>query len=225
MSVANPSGTPTAGATYPTGDGTGTVAVIVADGISAAVAIVNSVYRQIGHVSLSRHCAAPYEEDERSSTSMSEVLEHGDLLDSIPGMEAARQAEADGLKRRGLLTKVLEEDVLAKADILGARFLNAIKQPDTDADKYKARYVAQGCGDKDKLFIAQHLSTLRQSSTNVIVSTSAVLGWRLFSHDVNQEYIQSKDSLTRELYVCVRKSDTRYFELKAGELLRLRRPL
>jgi len=142
VAVANPSGTPTTGATYPTGDGTGTVAVNVADGVSAAGAIVDSVSRQIGHVSLSRHRAAPDKENERSSTFMTEVLEPGDPRASIPGMEAARQAEADGLKRLGVWTKVLEENVPAKANILGARFVNAIKEPNTDAAKYKARYVA-----------------------------------------------------------------------------------
>jgi len=195
VAVANPPGIPTAGATDPTGDGTGTVAVNFADGISAAGAFVNSMYRQIGHVSLSLHRAVPYEEDERSSTFMTQVLEPDDPRASIPGMEAARQAEADGLKRRGLWSKVLEEDVAAKANILGARFVNAIKEPNTDADTYEARYVAQGCGDKDKPFIVHNLSTLRQSSTQVIVSTSAVLGWRLFSHDVNQAYLQSKEAV------------------------------
>ena len=225
LAVADPSSTLTAGATDPTGDRTGTVAVNVADGISAAGAFVNSLSRQIGHVSLSRHRAAPYDEKERSSTSMTEVLEPGDPRASIPGMEAAKQAEADGLKRRGVWTKVLEESVPAKANILGARLVNEIKEPNTNAAQYKERYVAQSCGDKDKPFIVPNLSTLRQSPTKVIVSTSAALGWRLFSHDVNQAYHQSKDAMARELYVRVRKRDAKYFELKAGELLLSRKPL
>jgi len=208
VAVTNSSGTPRAGATDPTGDGTGTVAFNVADGISAAGVIFNSVYRHIGLVSLSRLRAAPSEEDERSSTFMKEVLEPGDPRASIPGMEAAIQAEADGLKRRGVWSKVLEEYVPAKANIFGTRFVNAIKEPNSDADTYKARYVAQGCGDKDKPFIVHNLSTLRQSSTKVIFLTST-----------------RNDAMARELYVRVRKIHTKYFELKAGELLRWRKQL
>ena len=75
------------------------------------------------------------------------------------------------------------------ANILGGRFVLAIKQPNIPTEVAKARYVAQGCGDREKPFIVHNLSTLRQSSTKVILSTSAVFGWRFLSHDVNQAYL------------------------------------
>jgi len=140
-------------------------------------------------------------------------------------MEAAKWAEADGLKHRRAWKKVHKRDVPAGANILGARFVNAIKQPNTPAEKAKSRFVAQGFGDKEKPFIVHNLSTLRQSSTKLIVSTSAVLGWRLFSHDVNQAYLQSRDAMTRDLYVRVRPKDAKYFKLQDGELLKLLKPL
>lgn len=111
------------------------------------------------------------------------------------------------------------------ANILGARFVLGIKQPNTPKEAAKARYVAQGCGDREKPFIVHNLSTLRQSSTKVIVSTSAVFGCRLFSHDVNQAYLQSKDAMARDLYVKVRPRDAKYFGLAENELLRMLKPL
>jgi len=111
------------------------------------------------------------------------------------------------------------------ANILGARFVLAIKQPNTPTEVAKARYVAQGCGDRDKPFIVHNLSMLRQSSTKVILSTSAVFGWRLFSHDINQAYLQIKDAMARDLYVKVRPRDAKSFGLHENELLRMLKPL
>lgn len=50
----------------------------------------------------------------------------------------------------------------------------------------------QGNRDKEKTFIVSNMSTLRQSSTKFIVSTAAVMKFRVFIHDVKQTYLQSK---------------------------------
>jgi len=47
------------------------------------------------------------------------------------------------------------------ANVLGARFVLAIKQPNTPTEVAKARYVGQGCGEREKPFIVHNLSTLR----------------------------------------------------------------
>ena len=52
-----------------------------------------------------------------------------------------------------------------------------------------------------------------------------MLGWRLFSHDVNQTYLQSKDTMRWDLYVRVRSKDAKYPQLLDGELLKLLKPL
>jgi len=158
----------------------------VSDGISAADALVNSVGRRIREVARREHRGSTTADDQPSLTFITEVLQPGDPRATSEPMELAKQAEADGLKRRCVWEKVHKDDVPDNANILGARFVLAIKLPNTPTDAAKARYVAQGCGDCEKPFIVHNLSTLRQSSTKVIVSTSAVFGWRFFSHDVNQ---------------------------------------
>ena len=195
------------------------------NGITAAEALVADIGRQVGGAARRGAGGSANEQEAASTTLITEVLEPGDPRALTPEMEAAKWAEADGLKRRRAWKKVHKRDVPAGANILGARFVNAIKQPNTPAEKAKSRFVAQGFGDKEKPFIVHNLSTLRQSSTKLIVSTSAVLGWRLFSHDVNQAYLQSKDAMTRDLYVRVRPKDAKYFKLQDGELLKLLKPL
>ena len=195
------------------------------NGITAAEALVADIGRRVRGAARRGAGGSENEQEAASTTLITEVLEPGDPRALTPEMEAAKWAEADGLKHRRAWKKVHKRDVPAGANILGARFVNAIKQPNTPAEKAKSRFVAQGFGDKEKPFIVHNLSTLRQSSTKLIVSTSAVLGWRLFSHDVNQAYLQSRDAMTRDLYVRVRPKDAKYFKLQDGELLKLLKPL
>jgi len=89
----------------------------------------------------------------------------------------------------------------------------------------KARFVAQGSTDKAKAFVVHNLSALRHSSTKIPVSTSAVLGLRVLSHDVNQAYLQSKEKLAREVLLRPRARDARYFGVRDEEVLEALLPL
>jgi len=88
----------------------------------------------------------------------------------------------------------------------------------------KPWYAAQGCGDRERSLIAYNMSTLRQSSTKVIVSTSVVFDWRYFSYDVNQVYLQSEGAIARDLYGKERPREAKYLGLDENELLRMLEP-
>jgi len=206
-------------------NGTSPAAHNVSDGSSSADALVNSVGRRIGEVARREHRGSTTADDQPSLTFITEVLKPGDPSATSEPMELAKNAEADRLKLRCVWEKVYKDDMPDNANILGARFVLAIKQPNTPTEVAKAHYVAQGCGDRDKPFIVHNLSMLRQSSTKVILSTSAVFGWRLFSHDINQVYLQIKDAMARDLYVKVRPRDAKSFGLHENELLRMLKPL
>lgn len=79
--------------------------------------------------------------------------------------------------------------------------------------------MVQGNTDKEKPFIVHNNSTLLQSSTKLLVSTSAVLYFRIFSHDVTQAYLQRKDAMSRVIYVKPRIKDAALFGLKEDELM------
>ena len=112
-----------------------------------------------------------------------------------------------------------------KAKVLGGRMVKVIKRFNTADASAKARFVAQGNTGKANAFVVHNLSALRQSSTKILVSTSAVLGFRVFSHDVNQAYLQSKDKLSREVFVRPRARDARYFGVHDDEGLEVLLPL
>lgn len=156
---------------------------------------------------------------------VTEVLEPGDPRANTPAFRAARKEEADGLRLRRTWDVVARADLPPGANIIKGRFVNALKHAGTAKEKAKGRFVAQGHKDKDKPFVVHNNPTLRQRSTKIIVSASAVLTFRVFSHDVNQSYLQSKDHLSREIYLQPRLADMDLFGLKEGECLHLLKPL
>lgn len=115
----------------------------------------------------------------------------------------------------------INEDGLA----IGGRFVLIMKKVITSALKERTRYIAQGYSDGNKPYVVQDTSTLRSSYISVILSVSVVMGFRLFSHDVTQAYLQSTYELTRKVYVQPKKADMYVFGLKSDELFESSKPL
>ena len=73
--------------------------------------------------------------------------------------------------------------------------------------------------------MVHNLTTLLQSSIRLILSLTAIKGFRLFNHDVTQAYLQSEDSFTRELCLMPSAKDRRYFGIDDKSVLKLEKPL
>ena len=86
--------------------------------------------------------------------------------------------------------KVKLLDFPKDANILGGRFVCTLKNKETDKEKAKARNVAHGHREKEKPFIVHNVTTLRQSSVKILVSTCAIRNFRSFSHDFTQAYAE-----------------------------------
>lgn len=137
----------------------------------------------------------------------------------------AKRNEAHGLMSRKIWNIVSHDKILEDSLVLGGRFVLTLKNVGTPEEKAKARYIAQGYCDGDKSYVVHDISTIRASSIRLILSVSAVMGFRLFSHDVTQAYLQSKYELTRKIYVQPKEKDLDIFGLKKGELFELNKPL
>jgi len=149
----------------------------------------------------------------------------GDARIATAGFQAAARDEVDGLLARGAVLPTKRRSVPRGANVIRGRFVFTLKGVGTADERPKARFVAQGHNDKAKPFVVHNLATLRQRSTRLLVSTSAVQRFRLFAHDINQAYLQSQDLLARTLYLEPRNEDRHLFSLADDEVLLLVRPL
>ncbi|CDF36767.1 unnamed protein product [Chondrus crispus] len=69
------------------------------------------------------------------------------------------------------------------------------------------------------------IATKSSNSTRIIVSVSAIKGFRLFSHDVRQAYLQSEEKLTRKVFLLPKRADLKYFGLCEEDILELLKPI
>lgn len=115
---------------------------------------------------------------------------------------------------------VVKEDVPQGSKIINSRLVMAIKDVKTDKPYFKAYFVAQGHRDRENSTLV-HDTAVRQISIRVLLALAAVFGFRRRSIDVNNAYLQSASDLLRDVYLNPREE----FELSAGHLLKLLRPL
>lgn len=76
---------------------------------------------------------------------------------------------------RNVWKNVKQADVPRDINILGGRFVFTLKNYRTPEEMAKARYVAQGFGDKEKRKMVHDTSTIRPSSIRIILSLAAIL--------------------------------------------------
>jgi hypothetical protein len=116
---------------------------------------------------------------------VTEVICNGDHRERL--LEDAKKKEVAGLIRRGTWKVVLKEDIEPDANIImSGRFVLSIKNSGTDEEMLKARFVAQGYRDKAKNSLVHDEALARQSSARLLVGLAAVLGFRMYSTDVQQ---------------------------------------
>jgi Reverse transcriptase (RNA-dependent DNA polymerase) len=122
---------------------------------------------------------------------------------------------------RGTWGVVAKEEVSDNANILGGRFVIAIKDEGTDKKVWKARFVVKGYRDHLKTSLVHDTATSRQHFSRVLVGLAAIFGFNLFSTDVTQAYLQSAEKLLRDVYI----KPTKELSMEPGQLLKLLRPL
>ena len=150
---------------------------------------------------------------------MTEVIQYSDPR--AEKFAEAKKKEIQGLIDRNTWKVVLKRDVPVDANVLGGRLVLAIKDEGTRNEVWKARFVVQGYRDKPKTSLVHNNPNVRPHSVRLLIGLASVLGFRLFSTDATQAYLQSADRLMRDVYLIPSKESG----LAPDKLLKLLKPL
>ena len=105
-------------------------------------------------------------------------------------------------------------------NVVPSRFVLAIKHEDSGDDFYTALFLLGGHKDRAKPLVVHSAKNLKQSSVRVLLALANILGFSLWSTDINQAYLQSAFNLTRRIFV---RPDN--LELDKDTLLQVVKPL
>jgi Reverse transcriptase (RNA-dependent DNA polymerase) len=106
-------------------------------------------------------------------------------------------------------------------NIIGGRFVLAIKDSGTSKEICKARYFVQGFRNNKMTNLFHDASKSKQQSKNLLIGLAAIFGYRIVSTNVTQAYVQSAELLMKDLHI----KPSAEFELNANQVLKLLRPL
>jgi hypothetical protein len=153
-------------------------------------------------------------------THITEIIDPADPRAQLFG--AAKKEELLGLIEKGTFEVVTMPEIDKKLNILPSRFVLTIKKRPDGSERFKARFVIGGHRDRLRGQLVHVSSTLQQTHARVLIALAAVLGFPVWTVDIQQAYLQSATPLLRDVYV---KPDPQAIRLGNDELLRLLKPL
>ena len=153
---------------------------------------------------------------------LAEIINPRDPRADDDRMTDAKRKEIKGLLERGTFRIVLKEDIPKGANRLRARYVLSIKDSNTEKEVWKARYIIQGHRDLERDVLIRRSTTIQQKGIRLILAMAAIHGFKLWTTDVAQAYLQSQGQLSRESFI---DNPADEFELDTNQALQLLRPL
>lgn len=132
-----------------------------------------------------------------------ELRAKGKITSPGEPFEESRQAEVDGLVKRGVF-EFIKYDRMKHGNerIFKSRMVDEIKAKTTETPYEKSRLIIQGYNDEDKTAILTQSPTIQRASQRIILSITPTLlaqGFVIWLRDITQAYTQSETPLARTI--------------------------
>lgn len=131
-----------------------------------------------------------------------------------------KQKELLSLIKCSTFRVVLRSEAGLKPNIIPTRFVLALKHKNGGSVVYKARFFVAGHRDRHSGKVVHNATTLKQSSLRLLIVLASILGFDMYSIDVDQKYLQPASKLRRKIFI---KPDI--IDLGPDELLQLVKPI
>lgn len=86
-------------------------------------------------------------------------------------------------------------------NVLGGRLVLPIKIFEVNEEPFKTQLFLQGHKYTEKNIIVQNGTNISQCSVGFLLAFATFLGFRIWSRDVSQKYLQSAGKLMKDVYV------------------------
>jgi hypothetical protein len=115
--------------------------------------------------------------------------------------EDSRHKEVVGLLEKGVFE--VAHDVPDDARIFKARFVDEVKNKDTNKAYEKSRLVVQAYNDDEKSLVLTQSPTIQRVSQRIILCITPMMNSNasLYLRDISQAYVQSTTLLNRDFYI------------------------
>lgn len=151
---------------------------------------------------------------------ITEVLHSIDSRCRLPGFEATRRKEIEDILAKETWRVVLRDEVPNEANILGARFVLALKDVEKAEPVFKDRLFRQGHRDREMAALFHDSTNMNQTSIKALTAIAAVFRYDVWKTYISQAYLESRMRLLADVYILPSKE----FNLPPDVRLRLLRP-
>lgn len=117
---------------------------------------------------------------------ITEILEPSEPRINSEDAKIAKQKELEDLIRRETWKIVARDEVPEGSSIMTGGFVITIKDTETCKPRFKARFVIHGNMDTEKNLLVHTSTTVKHTSTRLLVALAACFGFRIWSQDISQ---------------------------------------
>lgn len=161
---------------------------------------------------------SPLTQQNAPVTFFTEIIHRRDPRTGL--VDEAKRKELPSLIERGTFRIFMRSDAGPEPNIIPSRFVLALKHKENGTDVYRARFVVGGHRDRQRDTVVHNTTTLKQSSLRPLLALASILGFDMYSIDVDQAYLQSASKLHLNIFI---KPDVTY--LHHDKLLQLVTPI
>ncbi len=122
-------------------------------------------------------------------------------IDLVSSFIASRQKKIASLLEKNVFLSINKKNVSTNIRIFNSRFVNEVKNSNTEKTFEKFRLMMQAFNDQDKTFVLTQSSIIQRVSQRLIICLAVTLSMKLYLRDITQIYVQSRFNLNRDFYV------------------------
>ena len=138
---------------------------------------------------------------------------------------AFRQKEISKLLEKGIFKFISHAEIFSDARIFNSRFVDEMKNADTEKTYEKSRLMMQTYNDQIKGLVLTQSPIIQRISQRLIICFASIFSGKLYLRNVTQTYVQSNTALNRNFYIKPSMKLAKLLNAKKNCIFQIMKPL